>query len=58
MRALLAVAALAVACGHGEAALRDEQAKSRSYRDAYETQAQELVRLRARIADLEKGCAR
>jgi len=45
---------LAAACGHGDAALRDEQSKSRHYRDAYETQAQEIARLKARIADLEK----
>ena len=45
---------LAASCGHGDIALRDEQTKSRHYRDAYETQAQEIARLKARIADLEK----
>ncbi len=45
---------LAAACGHGDTALRDEQTKSRHYRDAYETQAQEIARLKARIAELEK----
>ena len=48
---------LAGACGHGDAALRQEQAKARRYRDAYETQAQEVQQLRKRVADLEaQGC--
>ena len=48
----------ATACGHSEAALRDERAKSRRYRDAYETQAAELAQLKARMANLEKkACA-
>lgn len=52
-------AALAAsACGHSDGALRDEQARTRRYRDAYETQAAELVQLKARVAELEKqGCA-
>ena len=54
MRAALAVLLLAAACGHGDAALRDEQAKGRRYRDAYETQAQEIAQLKARINDLGK----
>lgn len=55
----LAVLALlaAAACGHGEAALRDEQAKTRHYRDAYETQAQQVQQLKKRVAELEsQGC--
>jgi hypothetical protein len=55
----LAAAALLLAagCGHGDAALREEQAKTRRYRDAYETQAQEIQQLTKRVADLEaKGC--
>jgi hypothetical protein len=55
----LAAAALLLvaACGHGDAALREEQAKTRRYRDAYETQAQEIQQLKKRVADLEaKGC--
>jgi hypothetical protein len=48
---------LAAACGHGDAALREEQAKARRYRDAYETQAQEIQQLKKRVAELEaKGC--
>ncbi len=47
----------AAACGHGDAALREEQAKTRRYRDAYETQAQEIQQLNKRVAELEaKGC--
>ena len=48
---------LAAACGHGDAALREEQAKARHYRDAYETQAQENAALKKRITELERqGC--
>lgn len=54
MRLALAALLLAAACGHGDAALRDEQARSRSYRDAYETQAQQIAQLKARIAELEQ----
>jgi hypothetical protein len=51
------VLALAAACGHADAALREEQAKARHYRDAYETQAQEIQQLRKRVAELEaRGC--
>jgi hypothetical protein len=47
----------AVACGHGEAAVREEQAKTRHYRDAYESRAQEIEQLKKRVAELEsKGC--
>ncbi|TMA25263.1 MAG: hypothetical protein E6J78_18065 [Deltaproteobacteria bacterium] len=61
MRALLLLApfsfAFSFACGHGEAALREEQASSRHYRDAYESQAQQIAQLKARIAEMEKrGC--
>jgi len=55
-RALLGVL-LCAACSHADAALRDEQARSRHYRDAYESSAQENAQLKARIAELEKqGC--
>jgi hypothetical protein len=54
--ALLALL-LAGACGHGDAALQQEQAKARHYRNAYETQAQQVEQMRKRIADLEaQGC--
>lgn len=54
--ALLALAA-AIACGHGDAALKAEQARSRHYRDAYETQAQQVEQLKKRVAELEaQGC--
>ncbi|HET7786703.1 MAG TPA: hypothetical protein VFL36_12090 [Myxococcales bacterium] len=47
----------AAACSHGDAALREEQARARHYRDAYETQAQEVQQLRKRVAELERqGC--
>ncbi len=51
--ALIALLACA-ACSHGDGALREEQAKSRHYRDAYESRAQEIAQLKARIAELEK----
>ena len=57
MKLAFATLVLAAGCGHGDAALREEQAKARHYRDAYETQAQEIQRLRERVAELEsKGC--
>jgi hypothetical protein len=57
MRLALLAVLLAAACGHGDAALREEQARTRHYRDAYETQAQEVQQLRKRVAELEqKGC--
>lgn len=57
MRLLLAALLLSAACSHADPALRDEQARARHYRDAYETQAQEIAQLRARVAELEKqGC--
>ena len=51
----LAVVALVLgtACSHGDAVLREEQAKTRHYRDAYETQAQEIQKLKKRVAELE-----
>jgi hypothetical protein len=56
-RAALAVLLLA-ACGRvPEQALRDEQARTRRYRDAYETSATEVAALKARLAEMEKGCA-
>lgn len=53
--ALLAV--VLAACGRvPEQALRDEQARSRRYRDAYETAATELAAAKARLAEIEKRC--
>ncbi|HYS09545.1 MAG TPA: hypothetical protein VEP66_12405 [Myxococcales bacterium] len=57
MRISLLGLLLAAACGHGDAELRAEQAKARHYRDAYESQAQEIQQLKKRVADLEaRGC--
>jgi hypothetical protein len=57
VKAVFAGLLLATACGHGDAALRAEQAKARHYRDAYETQAQQMEQLRKRVAELERqGC--
>ncbi|MFN2547904.1 MAG: hypothetical protein ABR567_10760 [Myxococcales bacterium] len=54
MKLRLLALLFAAACSHGDTALRDEQARSRHYRDAYETQAQEIAHLKARVAELEK----
>jgi hypothetical protein len=57
MKLALLALFFAAACSHGDAALREEQAKARHYRDAYETQAQEVQRLKKRVAELEQhGC--
>jgi hypothetical protein len=57
MRLGLLALVLASACGHGDAELRGEQAKARRYRDAYETQAQQVEQLKKRVAELEReGC--
>jgi hypothetical protein len=57
MKLALLALLFAGACSHGDAALRDEQAKARHYRDAYETQAQEVRQLKKRVAELEQqGC--
>jgi hypothetical protein len=57
MRTVVVGLLFAAACGHGDAALREEQAKARHYRDAYETQAQQVEQLRKRVAELERqGC--
>ena len=49
---------LLLACGRvPEQALRDEQTRTRQYRDAYETTATELAAARARLAELEQRCA-
>jgi len=57
MRIALVGLLFAAACGHGDTALREEQAKARHYRDAYETQAQQVEQLRKRVAELERqGC--
>ena len=45
---------LLAACSHNEVELRNEHAQARQYRDAYESQAQEIASLKARIAELEK----
>lgn len=58
-RLLRGLALLAALCACGrvpEQALRDEQARSRHYRDAYETTAAELAAAKARLAELEKSC--
>jgi hypothetical protein len=53
-----ALALLVIGCGRvPEQALRDEQARARRYRDAYETTAAELTVAKARLAELEKGCS-
>ncbi len=59
--AVILFAALAFAelgCGRvPEQALRDEQARTRRYRDAYETLQEEVTALRARVAESGKsGC--
>lgn len=58
-RAAAALALALAACGGvSEQALRDEQARARRYRDAYETQGEELKALRERLAALQaQGCA-
>ena len=57
-RCLSAAALLLLACGRvPEQALRDEQTRTRQYRDAYETTAAELAAARARLAELEQRCA-
>jgi len=57
MKLALAALVLAAGCGHGDAALRAEEAKARRYRDAYETEAQQVEQLKKRVAKLEsEGC--
>ena len=56
MKLAAAALLLAAACGHGDAALREEQAKARHYRDAYESRAQEIQDLKRRVAELEARC--
>lgn len=57
--ALLALAFLGLSCGRvPEQSLRDEQARSRRYRDAYETQAVELQQLKEKLAQGQAGCAK
>lgn len=56
MRLALLSLLFAGACSHGDAALREEQARTRHYRDAYETQAQEVQQLKKRVAELEQRC--
>ena len=53
---LLALVALSAACSRvPEQALKDEQARARRYRDAYETLQQENAALKTRLAAQEKG---
>lgn len=58
-RAAVGLALVLAGCGGvSEQALRDEQARARRYRDAYETQGEELKALRERLAALQaQGCA-
>lgn len=57
MRLALIALLAAAGCGHGEAALREEQARTRHYRDAYESRAQQIEQLKKRVAELEaQGC--
>ena len=57
-RCLSVAALLLAACGKvPEQALRDEQARARRYRDAYESTAAELAAAKARLAELEQRCA-
>jgi hypothetical protein len=54
MRLALFALLAAAACGHGDTELRNERAQTRQFRDAYETQAQEIAALKTKIAELEK----
>lgn len=57
-RFLFAAGLLLAGCGKvPEQALRDEQARARQYRDAYETTAAELAAAKARLAEVEQRCA-
>lgn len=56
--ALLALVSPLSACGRvPEQALKDEQARARRYRDAYETLQEENVALKARLVAQEKSGA-
>ena len=53
---LLVFAAIEIGCSRvPEQALRDEQARSRRYRDAYETLQEEVTDLRLRLVE-KQGC--
>ena len=54
MRLALLALLGAAACGHNDTELRTERAQTRQFRDAYETQAQEIAALKSKIAELEK----
>jgi len=54
--AALALLALAACARVPEASLRDEQARSRRYRDAYETALAENAGLKKRLAALREEC--
>jgi hypothetical protein len=59
LRLLLPGALLLCCCARvPEQSLRDEQARTRRYRDAYESEHDELVALRSRVAALEKAACR
>lgn len=59
MRLAVLAALLAASCAHPDgAAIREEQAKARRYRDAYEAQVLEIAQLKGRIAELEQRCRR
>jgi hypothetical protein len=56
----LAAASVVPSAGCGgvsERTFRDEQARSRRYRDAYETANDELLQARARLSGLRADCA-
>ena len=54
---LIALAGLGSGCGVSEQVLRDEQGRTRRFREAWETQGAELGVLRERLAAREaKGC--
>ncbi len=53
----LTLAALALsACGISEQTLRDEQERSRKFRAAWESEHDENVTLKAKLAEAARGC--
>lgn len=55
--AVALAAAMLSACGHGAEALRDEQARTRRYRDAYESLQTENDQLKERLKKAEEAAA-
>ena len=53
--ALLGSALGLTSCGVPEQALRDEQSRSRKFRDAYESEHEENAALKARLQQQEKA---